>query len=51
VHLVMQDGHWYDADALAAWRKQHQQPAAASSSDPARATSGAAAKVSSAPAH
>jgi hypothetical protein len=51
VHLVMQDGHWYDADALAAWRKQHQEPAAASSSAPARATSGAAAKVASAPAH
>lgn len=31
VHLVMQDGHWYDADQLAAWRKQHQKPAAASS--------------------
>jgi hypothetical protein len=29
VHLVMQGGHWYDADALAAWRKQHQKPATA----------------------
>ena len=23
VNLVMQNGHWYDADALAAWRKHH----------------------------
>jgi hypothetical protein len=51
VHLAMQDGHWYDADQLAAWRKQHQKPAVGSSSAPAGATSGAAAKASSAPAH
>lgn len=47
VHLVQQDGHWYDADALAAWRKQHQKPASASSAAPA---AGAPAKASSAPA-
>jgi len=35
-HLVKQDGHWYDADALAAWRKQQQKPASASSAAPAR---------------
>jgi hypothetical protein len=51
VHLVKQDGHWYDADALAAWHKQHPKPAAASSSVPARAASGAPAGASSAAAH
>lgn len=46
-HLVQQDGHWYDADALAAWRKQHRKPAPASSAAPASSTP---AKASSAPA-
>lgn len=32
--LVMQDGHWYDADKLAAWRKQLQKPVSASSTAP-----------------
>ena len=36
-NLLMQDGHWYDADQLAAWRKQHQKPAIASSSIPTNA--------------
>ncbi|MGN6312630.1 MAG: hypothetical protein ACTHMO_02595 [Rhodanobacteraceae bacterium] len=40
-HLVMQGGHWYDADALAAWRKQHKQPATASSVAPTTASSAA----------
>jgi hypothetical protein len=47
-HLVQQDGHWYDADRLAAWRKRHQKPAPASSA--AHATS-APASASSASAH
>ena len=46
-HLVKQDGHWYDADALAAWRKQHQKTASASSIAPA---AGAPARAASAPA-
>lgn len=46
-HLVKQEGHWYDADALAAWRKQHQKPASASSTAPAAS---APAKASSSPA-
>lgn len=48
VHLVMQDGHWYDADALAAWRKQHEQPATAASVAPAAS---APARAASAPTH
>lgn len=47
-HLLMQDGHWYDADALAAWRKQHREPAATSAIAPAGS---APAKASSAPPH
>lgn len=52
VHLLEQDGHWYDSDQLAAWHKQHQQPAAASSvaASPGAASS-APAQASSAPAH
>lgn len=52
VDLVQQDGHWYDADRLAAWRKQHQKPATASSvaASPG-AAAGAPARASSAPAH
>jgi hypothetical protein len=46
-HLVKQDGHWYDADALAAWRKQHPKTVSASSIAPAAS---APAKASSAPA-
>ena len=42
VNLVKQDGHWYDADALAAWRKQHQQPATAASAGPAPGASAGA---------
>lgn len=33
VSLIMQDGHWYDADRLAAWRKRHEAAAAASASE------------------
>lgn len=33
VNLVMQDGHWYDADRLAAWRKRHEATAASSASE------------------
>lgn len=51
VHLVKQDGHWYDADALAAWRKQHQRPAAASSAAAASAASSVPARSSGAHAH
>jgi len=46
-HLVKQNGHWYDADALAAWRKQHQKTASAASIAPAAS---APARASSAPA-
>ncbi|HET9835929.1 MAG TPA: hypothetical protein VFP88_06270 [Rhodanobacteraceae bacterium] len=50
VHLVKQEGHWYDADALKAWRKQHQEPASSTAAGPSAASS-APAKASSAPAH
>lgn len=43
-HLVQQDGHWYDADRLAAWRRQRQKPAPASSA--AHATSAPASAAS-----
>lgn len=50
--LVMQDGRWYDAGTLAAWRKQLQEPAAASSpAQAAGAASHAPVKGSSASAH
>lgn len=52
IHLVMQDGHWYDADDLAAWRKHMAAVApAASVARPARATSAPALSTSSAAPH
>lgn len=51
-NLTMQDGHWYDADQLAAWRKQHSKPVvAATVASAASAASDPPAKASSAPAH
>ena len=50
INLVMQDGHWYDADRLAAWRSKHEEsgsgagavvPPAPSATAPARASSAA----------
>ncbi|MEO7148707.1 MAG: hypothetical protein ABIY40_02020 [Rhodanobacteraceae bacterium] len=38
VNLLMQDGHWYDADRLAAWRKRHAAAAAPSASESEPAT-------------
>lgn len=48
INLVMQDGHWYDADRLAAWRAKHEEsgsaagpaiPPAPSATAPGRAAS------------
>ncbi|MEO6967921.1 MAG: hypothetical protein ABI132_05625 [Rhodanobacteraceae bacterium] len=38
VNLVMQDGRWYDADRLAAWRKRHETTGASSASESKPAT-------------
>lgn len=35
VNLVMQDGHWYDADRLSAWRKRNATASASSAPQPA----------------
>lgn len=56
IHLIMQDGHWYDADDIAAWRKHRAQAApgsalAPASSAPATATSAPAESTSTAAPH
>jgi len=50
INLVMQNGHWYDADRLAAWRAK-QQSQAASASSAAMPASVPAAPASTAPSH
>ncbi len=53
VNLVMQNGHWYDADRLAAWRVRHGQAAAGASTaaPPPASTTPPLPASSAAPAH
>ncbi len=48
INLVMQNGHWYDADRLAAWRAQQSQAASGATLPAAHTT---AAPASTSPAH